>query len=154
MSSETIKHFNDINSCRYLYLKEICEPEDNCLKIIIEEAVEGDEFDSLGSSGLSGRGIQVTSESRLFELFFDSYIGYSIVDESLALPDDSEVCKGRIFCVYEKSNYLDFINKSSFASEDHPGPYIHYGINCLNHIVDIASADEPQISCHKVHRSN
>ena len=147
MSSETLKYFDDINSCKYLYLKEIREPQDNSLKLVVEETFTSDEFEStaVGGTELSGKGIIVTNESRVFEIYFDSYIGYSVIDESLALPDDSEVFSGRIFCVYKKSNYLDFLRKASFASEDHPGPFIHYGFNCLNHIVDIASADEPQI---------
>ena len=145
MSGEDLKYFDDINSCKYLYLKEICEPEDNSLRLIIEEAVEDDEPEAIGGTGLSGKGIQVTSESRVFEIYFDSYIGYSIIDESLALPDESEVFEGRMFCVYEKSNYLDYLKKVSFATEYHPGPSVHYGFNCLNHIVDIVSADEPQI---------
>ena len=145
MSSELLKHFDDINSCKYLYLKEISEPEDNSLRVIIEEAAEGNESEIASGAGLSGNEIVVTNESQVFEIYFDSYIGYSVVDESLALPDDSEVFDGRVFCVYEKSNYLDYLGKASFASEDHPGPFVHYGFNCLNHIIDIASADEPEI---------
>lgn len=145
MSNEDLKNFDDINLCKYVYLKEICEPEDNCLRLIVEEAIEGGEPGAIDSTGLSGKGIQVANESRVFEIYFDSYIGYSIIDESLALPDDSEIFEGRIFCIYDKSNYLDYLKKSSFATEDHPGPFVHYGFNCLNHIIDIASADEPEI---------
>lgn len=145
MSSESLNYFNEINSCKYLYLKEISEPEDNCLRVIIEEAITGNKLEVVSDTGLSGNEIAVTDESRIFEIYFDSYIGYSVIDESLALPDDSEVFDGRIFCVYEKSNYLDYLRRSSFASDDHPGPFVHYGLNSLNHIIDIASADEPEI---------
>lgn len=147
MNSEAVKYFDVINSCKYLFLKEIREPEDNSLSIIIEEAAEGVEPAILasGKDSLSGKEISVTNKSRVFEIYFDSYIGYSVVDESLALPDASEVFDGRIFCIYEKSNYLNYLKKASFATEDHPGPFIHYGFNCLNHIVDIAPADEPEI---------
>lgn len=145
MSSESLNYFDEINSCKYLYLKEISEPEDNSLRIVIEEAIAGNKSEIVSDTGLSGNEIAVTDESRVFEIYFDSYIGYSVIDESLALPDDSEVFDGRIFCVYEKSNYLGYLKKASFASDDHPGPFVHYGFNCLNHIVDISSADEPEI---------
>lgn len=145
MSNEALNYFDEINFCKYLYLKEISEPEDNSLRVVIEEAIAGDKSGVVSDAGLSGNEIIVTDESRVFEIYFDSYIGYSVVDESLALPDDSEVFDGRIFCVYEKSNYLDYLKKASFASEDHPGPFVHYGFNCLNHIIDIASTDEPEI---------
>ncbi len=145
MNNESLKYFYDINSCNYLYLKEIREPEDNSLRIILEEAAAGNGLEITSGAGLSGSEIVVTNESQVFEIYFDSYIGYSVIDESLALPDDSEVFDGRIFCVYEKSNNLDYLGKASFASEGHPGPFVHYGFNCLNHIIDIASADEPEI---------
>ena len=67
------KYFDEINSCKYLYLKEICEPEDNSLRLVIAEAVDGDELEAIGSTGLSGRAIQVTNESRVFAIYFDSY---------------------------------------------------------------------------------
>ena len=47
----------------------------------------------------------------MYEVIFDSYIGYSVIDESFALPNDEEVFEGRIFCVYEKSDYLDYLKK-------------------------------------------
>ena len=33
----------------------------------------------------------------------------------------------------------------TFASEEYPGPYKHYGVNCLNHIIDIVSETDPII---------
>jgi len=146
------KYFSAINACKYLYLKEICEPEDNSLRLLLAEAVDGDELKAIGSTGLSGRAMQVTNESRVFAIYFDSYIGYSVIDESLALPDDSEIFEGRLFCVYSKSNYLNYLLKAAVATSEHPGPFAHYGFNCLNHVVNVVSADEPQIK--KVIRSD
>ena len=150
MSSESLNYFGEINSCKYLYLKEISEPEDNSLRIVIEEAIVENKSEIVSDTGLLGNEISVTDRSRVFEIYFNSYIGYSVIDESLALPDDSEVFDGRIFCIYEKSNYLGYLKRASFASDDNPGPFVHYGFNCLNHIVDIASANEPEIQTLKL----
>ena len=79
----------------------------------------------------------------LIEIEFDSYIGFSIRNESYTLRYEYEVFEGRIFRLFEKSKYLDFIRLATFASEEHPGPFKHYGVAGLNHIVDIVSKDEP-----------
>ena len=99
MSGESLNYFDEINSCKYLYLSEISEPEDNCLRVIIKEAAVGSKPEAAIYTGLLGSEIVATNESRAFEIYFDSYIGYSVVDESFALPDDSEVFCGRVFCV-------------------------------------------------------
>lgn len=139
-------YFDDINSCKYIYLGKIEEPKDNTLRLIIEEAVTNSEEQSIeiGTREISGvHAIQVTENSRVFEVRFEDYIGYSVLSESFAIPDDDEKFKGRLFCIYDKSNYLEYIKKASFACDDHPGPFQHYGFNCLNHIVDVVSVDEP-----------
>ena len=148
VSNLAIEHFEDINSHKYIYMGFIGEPEDNSLRLVIEEAVTEASSTPINIGGLEmtdSRGIRVTKDSQVYEVVFDTYIGYSVIDESFALPNDEEVFDGRLFCVYEKSDYLDYLKKSSFACDDHPGPFKHYGFNCLNHIVNVASVDEPVI---------
>lgn len=147
MNEKTPKYFNEINAHKYIYLGFIGEPKDNSLRLIIEEAAVESSYGPVAAEEfeLGGSGISVSDKSRVYEINFDTCIGYSVLDESFALPNDDEIFKGRIFCVYEKSVYLEFLKKASFACEDHPGPFIHYGFNCLNHIVDVASTHEPRI---------
>jgi len=38
---------------------------------------------------------------------------------------------------------LDFIEQATFASDSYPDPMTHWGIFCLNHIVDVVSCSEP-----------
>ncbi len=144
-----LDYFDGINAHKYIYLREISEPEDNCLRIVIEESITSHIQESVALKGTEMSicsEIQITDKSCVYEILFDSYIGYSVIDESFALPDDTEIFVGCIFRIYEKSNYLDYIKKASFACDDHPGPYIHYGLNCLNHVIDIVSADEPEVN--------
>jgi hypothetical protein len=61
------------------------------------------------------------------------------------VADESEEHTGRVFCVYSKSKFLDFVKAGTIASDDQPGPYKHYGIVCLDHIVDVASVQKPEI---------
>lgn len=59
--------------------------------------------------------------------------------------DEAEEFTGRQFCVYSKSRFLDYVRGATLASDDYPGKLSHYGINCLNHIVDVISIEEPLI---------
>lgn len=143
-----MKYFENINNHKYIYLGEIGEPEDNCLRFTIEEAGISDEESTLEISGteVSGlKSIEVTDKSCIYEVTFESYIGFSVLNESYVSGDDYEEFDGRLFCIYKKSHYLSYLSKASFASADHPGPFKHYGFNCLNHIVDVVSTEEPRI---------
>lgn len=82
----------------------------------------------------------------LIQLEFESYIRYSILNESFTVWDDYEEFEGEIFRIFSKSRYLDFIAAGTIATEDYPGPFKHYGIAGLNHIVDIVSTVEPKIT--------
>ena len=143
-----MKYFDIINKHKYIYLGELVEPEDNCLAFKIQEASVSENEETLDISGTEIRGfsaIEVTENSNIYQVVFPSYIAYSIRDESFALPDDYEAFEGRLVCIYSKSHSLDYISKSTFASEDHPGPYLNYGFNCLNHIIDAVSSEAPSI---------
>ena len=141
-------YFDQINNHKYIYLSAINEPEDNSLSFIVEEALAVGAAEEIEVSGVNlppSRSIEVTSKSKKYKVYFDSYIAYSVLDESYALPDDLEKFSGRLFCIYQKSNFLDYTSKASFACDDHPGPSKHYGFNCLNHVINIVSTIEPKI---------
>jgi len=87
--------------------------------------------------------INIDENSPIIQIDFDSYIGYSILNESFTVWDEYEEFTGKIFRIYTKSRYLDFISNGTFASEDFPGPFKHYGVSCLDHIVDVVSVSEP-----------
>lgn len=148
VNNSALKYFDDINAHRYIYLGFIGEPKDNSLRLVIEEAISEPSPASTSVEGLEfgSSGISVSGKSCVYEVIFDTCIGYSVLDESFALPNDDDIFKGRIFCVYEKSVYLDYLKRASFACDDLPGPFKHYGFSCLNHIVDVASTDEPRIT--------
>jgi hypothetical protein len=81
----------------------------------------------------------------LIQLEFDSFIGYSVLNECYTVWDDYEQFHGKIFRIYQKSRYLDFITLGTIATDEHPGPFKHYRIAGLNHIVDIVSTSEPTL---------
>src|SRR5665213_378142 len=132
-----------INACKWIYLREIGEPVDNTLRIVIEEAkADGPPKDCEVVPGkvVSGlRDIKTDENCQAFEIVWPSYVAYSVRNESFCMIDKLEVSDGRLFCLYSKSHFLDFVARATFASTDYPGPLRHWGINCLNHILDVVS---------------
>jgi hypothetical protein len=131
-----------INECRYLCLSQLAEPEENCLHLVIEEASVGAPIAGEGPVAQAAP-IEHRKGDRVFELFWPSYVGYSVRNESFTVRDQAEQFEGTVFRLYSKSRYLDFIAQATIASDDYPGPFKHWGIICLNHIIDIVAAHDP-----------
>jgi hypothetical protein len=138
-----------INEHAYLYLAEIGEPEDNVLRLVIEEARAGGEpmEVKIGDALLSGaRPIVSDDTCYAYEVLFGSYVAYSVRNESYTPEDRSEEYTGRLFRLYSKSHFLDYVRAATFASDEYPGKLSHYEIVCENHILDVVSAGEPHIT--------
>lgn len=79
------------------------------------------------------------------ELRFSRYIGYVVINESFDLPDEHDEYTGKLFRTYSHSSFLDYIRGTTWALEDSFGPITHYGIVCLNHTINVAAVEPPQI---------
>jgi hypothetical protein len=147
-----------IGSCTYLYLEALVEPSANEVRIVLLDAVAGppvdadtlaSEYDPVLRSILAGsRRIEPLPGCRRFELVWETYIGYSVVNESYSNGEpDTSIAVGdrRRFVEYSSSQYLDYLAKASFASKDYPGPYRHWALYCQDHRIDIASQVNPII---------
>jgi transposase-like protein len=133
---------------KYLYLTEIGEPDINVLRIVIEEAkASGETRDvKVDSTKISDCRPIISDETcQKYEIVFGSYVAYCVRNESYTVMDESEKFTGRLFNIYSKSHFLDYVRAATIASEEYPGKFVHYGINCLDHIVDVVSVDEPEI---------
>lgn len=138
----------EINDCQYLFLREISEPVDNALRLAVEEALASPETVSLDIAGteiVGAHPVESNSDCRLFELLWDSYIAYSVRNESFAARRDDEICSGRLFRIYAKSYFLEFVSHATFASAEYPGPFRHYQVACEDHVIDIVSTNGPRI---------
>jgi len=147
-----------IRSCDYLYLGSLTEPSVNALKVVLLEAKAGPPIDAdilasepdpvLRSILVGSREIDHFPGCRRFELVWESYVGYSIVNESYsnAEPDTTVAVGARgLFVEYTRSQYLDYLSKASFASPEYPGSYRHWALYCQNHTIDVASQVDPVI---------
>lgn len=137
-----------------LYLIEIGEPE-NRLRIVVAEGVLGEpspiKFDDIDLG--EGRPIEITNQSRRFELSWDHYVAYVVRNESYwqAEPNQQPI-KDQLERRFN-SAFLDFLSKTTFANDDYPGPLQHWALNTLNHCVDVVSTQPPHITLLKAEGS-
>lgn len=114
----------------YIYLEKIIEPKENSLRLLINRST-------------------FNIELPMVQLEFESYISYSVIDECFSYSiDNSEISKGKLFRIYTKSRYLDFIKIATNEREDlcPSDNYIHYQFPCLNHTIDVISCEEPKVT--------
>jgi len=145
-----------LRSCEYLYLGAISEPGSNdlCIEVLEarvgEAATEADVADEqderLRSLLLGSSPIEHFDDCRTFSLYWSTYICYGVVNESYSSGEpETRKGKGRLLVEYENSNFLDYLAVATFATEDYPGPYRHWAIQCLNRTIDVASQVQPVV---------
>ncbi len=142
------KELAELDTCASLYLREISEPKQNTLRLLIEEAEVMPEEVAIRFAGTDlGKGhlVRSTASSRLFEIVWDNYVAYSVTNESFATPSESEEFSGRFARSYSKSHFLDYISHATFASNEYPGALQHVGIVSEEHIIDVISTEPPRV---------
>ena len=138
----------ELDACRYLYLSRITERETNCLLLLISEGIVSERIETfrLGTVEIPGaRSIDITEDSRHFEVSWDTYISYAVRNESYCAWDKTEEWTGENFRMYSKSTFLDFVAHGTFATSEYPGPFVHYQIICSDHIIDVVSETRPKV---------
>jgi hypothetical protein len=141
-------HFIKMGDVQSLFLGEITEPQVNSLKIIVHPAVYDTEIKPvmLGDIQVTTGREYWADTTKKTEIEFDSYIGYSIRNESNCPYDPDEVYVGKLLRVYSHSKYLEFIKASTFILPNQEGKFKHFGIICEDHIIDVISVDDPRVS--------
>ncbi len=141
--------FAELESCKYLFLRELEEQNGSRLRVLVQEASAREEVVSRCVAGTLITGLHpVTSDdrSRVFEILWNSYVAYLVTNESFArcdAPDELRV--GQMMRVYSKSHFLEYIKHSTQASDEYPGHLFHFALVCENHIVDVVATEAPQV---------
>ena len=132
------------------------EPQENTLRVVVEEARSGAPTDSKAAAAAASlpaldsilqgaRVISHSEECRVFEVYWPSYIAYSVRNESYVANDKYEKSEGRLLVKYTKSRFLKYVEVGTFATCEYPGPFAHWGVICSNHIIDVVSTKEPEV---------
>lgn len=96
---------------------------------------------------LSGlHAIETTEKSRSFEVTWEYYVAYSVINESFSKRNPSDVWAGHLFRIYSRSSFIDFVAAATFASDKYPGPMEHIGLICEDHIIDVVSTKKPIVT--------
>jgi len=151
--------FDELNAVKYLYLRELSEPGDNSLRIVVQEAVVNrsgqawsdlPDLPELGKIMKDSWPIESTEGCKTFELYWKNYVAYLVTEEmvgSCASYDD-EVYTGNLLRLYGKSHFLDHLARDTGA---HTEPLIHYKLICLNHLIDVAAYSPPVVRLNSIY---
>ncbi len=143
---------DSLNSVKYLYLRELSEPKDNSLRIVVDEAVDNRSAPSPVHPDLpelreilkDSWPIESTASCKRFEFSWKYYIAYLVTEECVGSCGgyNDEVYTGELFRVYTKSHFLEHLARDTGA---HVEPIRHFKLICLNHLIDVASYTLPEI---------
>ncbi|TCZ79376.1 hypothetical protein E0485_05810 [Paenibacillus albiflavus] len=138
--------YEDLMDIKNIFFLGLNEPDCNSLSLFFSRSKVCDIPEPLfiGDKSVGDSySVDIDEKSPIIQIDFESYIGYSVLNESFTSWDDYQVFSGKSFRVYSKSRYQDFISVGTFASEDYPGPFKHYGIVCYHHIIDVVASQDP-----------
>ena len=138
--------FEELDRQKNLLLTKIFEPEENSLYLEISVP----RIDSAKELVINGINLGLAREiiddhENIYKIHFPTYIGYSVINESFDDLEASKNYRGNEVKIYDDSVFLDYLNTETFATVDYPGKFFHYKIITLNHIINIASQEEPII---------
>jgi len=150
MATET--EINPLDSAQYLYLRQLREPRDNSLCLVVQEAVVNPggfvrphpERPELAELSRDASPIESTDNCRTFELTWKRYVAYLVTEECVGSCGqyEDEKFTGRLFRVYTKSHFLDHLMRDTGG---HTNEILHYKLTCLNHLIDVAAYGPPEI---------
>ena len=140
-----------LDSGQYLYLRELSEPHDNSLKLVVEEAVVNrsgfvrtdPELDAILTNASP---IESVKGCKAFEIYWKHYVAYLVTEELVGSNAetgyDDECYTGKLLRVYSKSHFLDHLARDTGG---HIEPLRHYKVVCLNHLIDVAAYTPPEV---------
>ena len=137
-----------INTREHLYLERLIELEDLEVEFWIREAESSRGARPSDGPASSVFDIASRNDCQLYRVLFEGYIAFAVFNESYENLPKEKTFSSRLFQVLSKSTFLDYvvanadINYARVFSEAEPR---HYRVNCLNHVIDVATCFEPSI---------
>ena len=146
------QEYQALNSVKYLFLRQLSEPRDNSLLLVVQEAIEN----RLGAPSVHADDpelsqiltntwpIESVEGCKTFELTWKRYATYLVTEELVGSAGDydDEQYTGNVLRIYTKSHFLDHLATDTGG---HIDPIVHHKLICLNHLIDVASYAPPEI---------
>jgi hypothetical protein len=142
---EAAHYFDELNSCHCLFFQELDEPRANGLRLVVKEGRVSKipvAIEVAGQSLGEGYRVEMDDTCSSFEVTWDTYVRYQITNESFGRAEAGRPIGNAAF--YERSSLLDYILKSTIATDEYPGKLLHFQIVCADHIVDVISTSAPE----------
>jgi hypothetical protein len=137
-----------LNSCKNLFLRELIEPGNESIRLIVQAGHENVDAISLEIAGVmfsDCRRVESNQYSPTWEIVWSQYVAYAVRNESFVTKDDSEAFTGDRVRFYSESHFLNYISRSTFATNAFPGPMQHIEVLCENQIIDVVATIQPEI---------
>ena len=142
-----------LNKSKLYYATKICTFSFNKLEIEIEEAYVNESKRGQISTGInpelrrlyaSAAPILVNPMGKYIRLNWKLYAAYCVTEELVGSCGHhaEEQFKGSVLRVYEKSNFLIHLGRDTGG---HTGDLKHIKLITLNHLIDIAFCDWPEV---------
>ena len=141
------KYLEEINACHTLFLTALDEPSPNSLRLVLREGRITKTPVSIEIAGQclgEGYPVQIDDSCATFELNWNVYVRYQITNESFGLFVPENRGREHATCRRE-SDFLEYLSRSSTASNEYPGALVHFQFVCSDHIVDIVSTSHPHL---------
>lgn len=138
-----------LEACQTIFCVGMCEPSENQLQLLLQEAkTHRDKPASILTALPEPVGFPIApfQNARIFLLEWKRYVAYMVTNESYSVYPEGQIFSGKNLQVFTDSKYLDFLSKTTVASEFFPGPYQHYRVASEMHTIDVASEDPPEIT--------
>jgi hypothetical protein len=139
-----------LESCQTLFLIGLCEPSENRLQVLVQEART--QFENPKEVVIAGVNLGIAhpitpdGTARYFQLDWAAYIAYQILDEGYSKLLEGEVFTGRNLRSFAESSFLKYLAQTSHASSEYPGTLHHYELVSQMHILDVVAQTPPEIT--------
>jgi hypothetical protein len=141
-----------LNSAKYLFLRELSEPRDNSLRVVVQEGKARPDASGAIRNGVpevaelrsAGFVIDSLEGCKSFELTWERYVAYLVTEELVGScgKSDDEIYAGGLLRLYTKSHFLEHLARDTGG---HTDLIQHYKLVCQNHLLDVASYSPPDI---------
>lgn len=143
-----------MDECSYLHIVSKEEIGPWGLRIRVEESIPGKWPENLEQDYSPEMAAKICMEMgqrptpRVFEIEFPDAISYHVTNETYGrYPEFPEAFSGKLFRKFERSLLLDWVRKTTYATDDHPGPgpLMHFEVAGQDDVLDVITTREPVI---------
>lgn len=134
------------NGWRDFFVKEVSEPVEHTFRVVLAEARVSQAAEQIIELGHAALPLEHDTNESFIEIIWKDCISYSLLDESYTSVGPTKSSDGSYISmleIFDQSDYIDYLKKVSFADHVYPGPFKHYRLSSLTHIIDVISIYPP-----------